>query len=602
MVVPAQAGVAFRHELGRLVIEESMAPNRRVALHARALHALEGSSDFARLAHHAEAAGDPAAVLRFAAEAARRASAVGAHRESAAQYARTLRFADALAPADRADVLERRAYECMVSDQIDEAIDALHSALSLRRLTGDARGEAEGLYLLSNVLWCPGRVDEAAEAARRAVDVLEGVQPSRELAMAYSRFAQLCMDAEDLDGALTWGVRAIELSEQLGETDVHVDSMISVAIARWLSGDDSGREALERCLALARDSGLDDRVGRVEVNLVWVTRRRREYLEAQSYLEPALRSASELGMELWRGYLLAYRAQIELDLGRWQAAVDSAALVLREPRRSRIPQLTALAVIGRVRARRGDPDVWSPLDEALSLAARSEELQASEPVAVARAEAAWLGGDRDGVEQATDAALALARVRRSRWVVAELAAWRRRAGIVDQLWASEMAGPYALEVAGEWAKAAARWQQLGCPYEAALALAETAAGSTQRTAVGALQKLGAKPAEAIVARRLRDRGVRDLPRGPRARTRSNPAGLTARELEVLTLLAEGLRNADIAARLVVSAKTVDHHVSAILRKLSARTRSEAVAAAWRLDLVGSGPHPDGHIPLSTRST
>ncbi|MGZ4194876.1 MAG: ATP-binding protein [Solirubrobacteraceae bacterium] len=584
MVVPAQAGVAFRHELGRLVIEESMVPNRRVALHARALRALEGSSDFARLAHHAEAAGDGAAVLRFAAEAARRASAVGAHRESAAQYARTLRFADALAAADKADLLERRAYECMVSDQIDEAIDALHTALALRRLTGDARGEAEGLYLLSNVLWCPGRVDEATQAARGAVDVLQGGQPSRELAMAYSRFAQLCMDSEDLDGALTWGARAIELAEELGETDVHIDSLISMAIARWLSGDDSGREELEHCLGLAREVGPDDRVGRVEVNLVWVTRRRREYAQAYAYLEPALRSASELGMELWRGYLLAYRAQMELDLGRWQEAVDCAALVLGEPRRSRIPQLTALAVIGRVRARRGDPDVWSPLDEALSLAARSEELQASEPVAVARAEAAWLEGDRAGVERATDAALALARIRRSPWVVAELAAWRRRAGIVDELSAGEASGPYALEVAGEWSQAVARWQQLGCPYEAALALAETEDRRTQRAAVGALQALGAKPAEAIVARRLRDRGVRDLPRGPRARTRSNPAGLTARELEVLALLAEGLRNADIAERLVVSAKTVDHHVSAILRKLGARTRSEAVAAAWRLNL------------------
>jgi hypothetical protein len=381
----------------------------------------------------------------------------------------------------------------MVSDKIDEAIEALHSALALRRQAGDARGEAEGLYLLSNVLWCPGRVDEATEAARRAVDVLEGMQPSRELAMAYSRFAQLCMDAEDLDDALTWGARAIELAEQLGETDVRVDSLISVAIARWLSGDDAGRKELERCLVLARDAGLDDRVGRIEVNLVWVTRRRREYAEAYAYLEPALRSASELGMELWRGYLLAYRAQMELELGRWQEAVDSAALVLREPRRSRIPQLTALAVIGRVRARRGDPDVASPLDKALSLAARSAELQASEPVALARAEAAWLQGDRGGVEQATDAALALARTRQSPWVVAELAAWRKRAGIVDTLSTGEMAGPYALEVAGKWPQAAARWQQLGCPYEAALALAETDDRRAQRMAVAALQELGAKP-------------------------------------------------------------------------------------------------------------
>jgi DNA-binding CsgD family transcriptional regulator len=435
--------------------------------------------------------------------------------------------------------------------------------------------------------------------------------PSRELALAYSRFAQLCMDAEDLDDALAWGARAIELAEELGEADVHLDSLISVAIARWLSGDDAGRVELERCLPLARDAVLDDRVGRIEVNLVWVSRRRREYAQAFSYLEPALHSASELGMELWRGYLLAYRAQMELDLGRWQEAVDSAALVLREPRRSRIPQLTALAIVGRVRARRGDPDVSSPLDEALSLAARSEELQASEPVAVARAEAAWLEGDRRGVERATDAALALARTRRSPWVVAELAAWRRRAGIVDELSAGETAGPYALEASGNCAQAAARWQQLGCPYEAALALAETDDRRAQRTAVSTLQQLGAKPAEAIVTRRLRDRGVRDLPRGPRASTRSNPAGLTPRELEVLALLAEGLRNADIAARLVVSAKTVDHHVSAILRKLGARTRSEAVAAAWRLDLGGSEPesvqagHPDpddGQTPFSTRST
>ena len=89
-----------------------------------------------------------------------------------------------------------------------------------------------------------------------------------------------------------------------------------------------------------------------------------------------------------------------------------------------------------------------------------------------------------------------------------------------------------------------------------------------------------------MARKLRERGVRGVPRGPRPRTRANPAGLTARELEVLALLARGLRNAAIADELVVSEKTVDHHVSAILRKLDVRTRGEAAAEAARLGLLG----------------
>ena len=89
----------------------------------------------------------------------------------------------------------------------------------------------------------------------------------------------------------------------------------------------------------------------------------------------------------------------------------------------------------------------------------------------------------------------------------------------------------------------------------------------------------------IVARRLRERGARGVPRGPRPATRENPAQLTARELEVLGLVSQGLRNAEIAARLVVSEKTVDHHVSAILRKLNVRTRAQAGAEAAQLGLV-----------------
>ena len=139
---------------------------------------------------------------------------------------------------------------------------------------------------------------------------------------------------------------------------------------------------------------------------------------------------------------------------------------------------------------------------------------------------------------------------------------------------------------GQWAAAAERWRKIGCPYEMALALAEADDPEAARASLDALRRLGARPAAAILSRRLRERGVRGLPRGPRPQTSENPGGLTARELDVLVLLGEGLRNAAIAERLVVSPKTVDHHVSAVLRKLGVRTRGEAGAAAIRLGLTG----------------
>ena len=170
-------------------------------------------------------------------------------------------------------------------------------------------------------------------------------------------------------------------------------------------------------------------------------------------------------------------------------------------------------------------------------------------------------------------------------MIGELAYWRWRAGIREEI-PADAAEPYALQMRGEWARAATLWSEIGCPYEAALALADADDDDALRGALAEFQRLGARPAAAIVARRLRERGARGLPRGPRPATRQNPANLTARELEVLALVAQGLRNAEIAERLFLSPKTVDSHVSAILRKLSVPTRGHASAEAVRLGLAG----------------
>ena len=144
--------------------------------------------------------------------------------------------------------------------------------------------------------------------------------------------------------------------------------------------------------------------------------------------------------------------------------------------------------------------------------------------------------------------------------------------------------PYALELAGRHRDAAACWDALGSPYDAAWALA--GGGEEElRESHERLLALGVGRTAALVARRLRALGATGVGRGPRPATRANAAGLTPREIEVLALVADGLRDGEIAARLFLSPRTVGHHVSSILRKLDARTRGQAAASARRLGLV-----------------
>jgi DNA-binding CsgD family transcriptional regulator/tetratricopeptide (TPR) repeat protein len=588
VLTSTREGVAFRHELARLTIEATLPPDRRVGLHRKALDALtahpHGSPDLARLAHHAEAAGDTDAVLRFAPGAAARAASLGAHREAAAQYARALRFAGALPARERADLLERRSYECHLTDQVDDAIEALERALELHRQLGDRLREGDALRSLSVLLWCPGRVGEAEDASRRAVSLLERLPPGRELALAYSQASSLAGEAEDIEPTIAWGSRAIKLAERLGDAEVVLDASSTVAGAELLAGVPGARETLERNYELAQRAGLDDQAGQAIVNLAWAEGRRRSHDTTELALDAGLEYCGEHGLELWRLYLLALRARAQLDQGRWAEAVESAALVLREPRISTFPRIFALVVIGLVRARRGDAEHRAPLDEALPLAEMSGELERLGPVAAARAEVAWLRGDHQAAVEATEVAFELALKRRSQWMVGELACWRRRARVEGDV-PAYTAEPYGLELTGEWDAAAKSWAGLGCPYESALALAGADDAGALRRSLDELHRLGASATAAVVARRLRERGVRGLPRGPRATTRDNPAGLTAREVEVLGLVSQGLRNAEIAERLFVSTKTVGHHVSAILRKLDVRTRGEASAEAVRLGIA-----------------
>jgi DNA-binding CsgD family transcriptional regulator/tetratricopeptide (TPR) repeat protein len=590
MLVAERTHLAFRHELARLAVEEAIAPTRRLALHRAAVQALAARGgehpDFARLAYHAEAAGDTAGVLRWAPRAAERAAELGAHREAAEQYARALDAADEVPLQVRVQLLEGRTEECRLSAQFDAAIAAQAEALKIYRRLRDLRGEGNSLRALSRLLFFTRRTDEGERAALEAIELLERLPAGHELAMAYANMSQRRMVVEDYEGAVSWGTRALELAQRLDDDETYVYALTNIGTAELDAGDPAGREKLDRARSLAEQLGLDDHVGRAFALFAIYGTRNYEFELVDEYLEPGLSYCAERGLDTPRGYLLAQRARLQLGRGEWDAAGDCLDLVLRDPRSPPLARVWALSTLGLLRARRGDPDAESPLREAVPLVERTGEVMQIGPVAAALAETAWLAGDNATVARVTQQPLALALRRRSRWAVGELAYWRWQAGVSDELPPDLDIGPYGLSMVGDWSAAAERWRSIGCPYEAALALAEADDQDAVRASLDELRRLGARPAAAILTRRLYERGVRGLPRGPRPQTAENPGGLTTRELEVLRLLAEGLRNSEIAARLVVSPKTVDHHVSAVLRKLDVRTRGEAGAEAARLGLAG----------------
>lgn len=582
-----ESAVGFRHEIARVAIEDSLPPHVRVAWHRRALSELTAAAerrpDVARLAHHAEAAGDHNAVLRYARLAGERAASLRAHREAAAQFASALRFANGLPAAQRADLLERYSYECYLTDQIDEAVAARREAVGLRRGLHDRVRCGEGHRWLSLLGWMAGDNDIAHAEARRAVRMLEREPAGRELAMAYSNLAVMRLLAYDIGGTLELGARAIQLAERLGELGALADALMTVGTAELMTGSAAAEGRVERALELALEGGLEERAARAYINLGLTALGRRDYEHADRQLTACVEYCEEHDLGSWPVYIGGWRARSQLEQGNWDAAAELAATVLEHPRVAAPFRITPLVVIGRLRARRGDPDPWAALDEALELARRAGALEVA-PVAAARAEARWLRAEPAAVAGETEAALAAARTQADPWIRGELLVWRRRAGIDDVVGSAAVAAPFSRELSGDYRGAAEGWAEIGCPYEAAIARALSPEQSTARAGLTALHELGARGAAARLARLLRQRGMRDLQLGPRPATGRNPAGLTARELEVLDLIAAGLRNSEIAARLFLSEKTVDHHVSAILRKLGVSSRLKAAAEATRLGI------------------
>jgi DNA-binding CsgD family transcriptional regulator/tetratricopeptide (TPR) repeat protein len=575
ILVQDEMGLRFRHELARLAVEQAQPAGRRASVHARVLAHLAArpGTGADRLAHHAERAGDADGVLRYAERAAQRAAGLGAHREAAAQYARMLRFADGLTPRRRAEILERFADECRATDQIPEAVEASALALAVWEELGDVQRQGAVMARRAMYLWSAGRNDEAYRDAEEAVRLLEA-HPGPGLATAFTFHAYLRMLARDIDAAIDYGNRAVRLVEEHQPPGLLARALNAVGSAMWFVDPDQAQVMLERSLAVAKDSDTDDVAAAALCNLGSGSGEVRLYATAERWLRETVTWCEERDLDTNHMYGLAWLSRVLFERGQWPAALSAATRVTASDPGYVPTRIVALTVLGRLRARRGDPDPAALLEQAWDLAIRTGDLQRTWPVAAGRAEAACLAGAVDAipglVADTYDDAVRLGHG----WAIGELGYWLWRAGGLDAV-PADAAEPFALQTRGRSQAAAAEWRRLGCPYEAAVALAESDRLEALNEAYAEFSRLGAWPAADQVARRLRERGERRLPRRPRRATMDNPARLTGRELEVLRLISADLRNADIAARLHISTKTVDHHVSAILTKLGVSTRRDA---------------------------
>ena len=386
----------FRHEIARQAIEQAVLPARRSELHARILQGLRtlGCDDDARLAFHAEEAGDGPAALEHAASAGRRARTLASHREAAGQFERALRFADGEAPASIAARWIELATELSMIDRWPDAETAYTRALENWRAAGDRLGEGDTLRRMSIALWRLCRGDEILAAAEAAVAILEPLGPTPELAAAYGNLAAFQNHPGRGDIVVPLAQRAQELAVRFGVPAVQSRAATTEAQAVWLAGGD-WEPVLRRALSIALENGIEYEAGFAYTNLHELHCGNRDYAKADPYFHDGVAYCEDHDLGTYYTCLRGVRTSTLERLGRWDesAAIAEAVIASVASPVNRMIPMTSLAMVA---ARRDAGSVWPHLDAAMTAADGSTGPMYIGAVRLARAEARWLESDLPG--------------------------------------------------------------------------------------------------------------------------------------------------------------------------------------------------------------
>ncbi|ORW27955.1 LuxR family transcriptional regulator [Mycobacterium paraense] len=583
MLLAEGESVRFRHELARRATLDRIDDYQRKALHSRALRALTeppiDPNTLASLAFHAEEAGDHDAAMHYGLGAAQRAAGLGAHREAADLYALVLRHAGNAPAEQRVAWIEQHARASYLGGHVQACVRSYRDAIALRHRLDDPLGEGDDLHRLSHVL---SRLSQARKAGQASLRLLEQCGPTPQLAASLAHLAELSMLAYD-PACSEYASRASALGTQLGLPAIVLKANYYAAL-NGLVHTGVGFDEVEAVWREAMGGPeFAELAGLMGMGLCWQSAQLYELDRAEGYIAETTAFCAAHDLATFEPLALSAATLVALHRGDWARAAAYAEDVLSRPAMTPLHRFLPLTTLGLIHARCGRRPALPLLDEALTTAEPDDFFRLG-PLWPARAEAAWLRGDDDGARAEARDGLASAPEHAHPLLVGSLHRWLRLAG-GEPDGHEKLSAPFQLEACGDWQGAAAEWTRRGCPYEAAIAQLGGDIPAVE-AALATFRGLGATAA----ARRARQR-LTQL-RGPTRRTRrtdlhADPDGLSRREREVLTLIAAGHSDADIATKLSLSRKTVGHHVESILTKLGADNRTQAAAHARERQITAS---------------
>ncbi|MDX1883089.1 ATP-binding protein [Mycolicibacterium sp. 120270] len=588
-------GVAFRHDLYRMAVSSVIPPGAEAGLHKRLLDAYETTTavDPAVLTHHALGAGDVERIRRAAYDAGISAARSGAHTQAAEFFTIALDHGGASTPDVEAQVLELLAWEFYLIDKLPDAIASCRRAIRIREKLGESAAVSANHCSLSVYQWYSANRALAEEHALEAMTVLGAASDDADqlvhLGQAFAMQAYLAVQASDLDRAATLIARAREIADRTGDFALTIRVRLIESYGAVLQGDESGRDEILSILHSA-PKHIDELYSGGWSNITYFDVEQRRLDVAAELLDVSIPLMLEHDLPICQVWQIGSRARLALMVGEWDDAIADADRVLDAPSAPLARTWPSLirALVALRRHGTGTPS----LDDAWELARRFAEPIRMLPAAAAIVEKAWLTGVHDDRIAECRELLTDGPGAGLDWSRGELAVWLHRIG--EPVGANAVAEPYRLVLEGAYEAAADEFHRLSMPYDAALALLDGGDRTLAARALDILDRLGADAVAAKVRRDLRAKGESVVPARRRTATLANPAGLTARQVEVLRLLDDGLTNVELAERLFLSVKTVDHHVSAILAKLEVNKRRDAVRKARQLGILPSAP---AEVPL-----